>query len=118
MANTLKRSPKRQLLILDSLREWPTYRVACENAGIDFSTLQRWMRDDPEFATAVHAARDEGGRVLEDELVKRATSGDTTALIFALKSWYRSKYGDKQTLEHTGEGGKPFTIVIEQPKDA
>ena len=113
MANISKRTPKRESLILEELRTWPTYNHACASAGIAFPTLLRWMRDDPAFAEKVEAARAEGGRVLEDELVKRATEGkDTTALIFALKSWYRSRYGERQAIEHSGADGSPLVITI------
>lgn len=111
MANVSKRSAKREELILNALRVWPVLTKAAEDAGIAFITLQRWMREDPEFADAVEAARKEGGHVLEDELVNRATSGDTTALIFALKAWYRSKYGDKHAIEQSGNVG--LTVRVE-----
>lgn len=111
--NILKRSAKREAIILDSLREWPTYKHACDNAGISYPTLVRWRVDDPDFDRAVTVARDQGGHVLEDELVKRATTGgDTTALIFALKSWYRDRYGDKQSVDLGNANGAPFQIII------
>lgn len=69
------------------------------------------MREDAGFGAEVEAARSEGGRSLEDELVRRATSGDTTALIFALKAWNRARYGDRQHVEHSGEGGGPMILV-------
>lgn len=112
MANISKRTPKREQIILDSLRVSPVYAHACAAAGISFATLLRWMREDEDWKRHVEDARTEGGAALEDELVQRATSGDTTALIFALKAWNRAKYGDKQQLEHTGKDGSPLIVMF------
>lgn len=117
MANTSKRTNKRDQIILESLLSSPHIGHACEKAGIDRTTLRRWRNEDTAFDAAVTVARDQGAEVLEDELVTRAMDGDTTALIFALKAYRRDKYGDKQQLEHSGPDGKALTIVFAERPD-
>ncbi len=88
---------------MESLLSSPHIGHACDAAGIDRTTLRRWRDEDADLDAAVLTARDQGAEVLEDELVTRALDGDTTALIFALKAYRRDKYGDKQSVDLSGE---------------
>ena len=95
MANTPKRTPEKDLVILDALREWPTFSHAARKARIARSTLSQWRREDQAFNVAVLAAQDEGFDAIEDKLVDQTKRGDTTAMIFLLKGRRRPIYGDK-----------------------
>lgn len=96
------RTIKNRKLILERLREFPHHGRAIEGICVRSSYCQ-WRNEDREFDAEVEAAISEGDVVLEDELINRAIEGkDTTALIFALKTRKRDRYGDRQQIEHSG----------------
>ncbi len=96
------RTTKNRKIILERLREFPHHTNAIK--GIcSRSSYCDWRNDDPEFDAEVEAAISQGDVRLEDALIDRAiTDKDTTALIFALKTRKRDRYGDKQSIEHSG----------------
>lgn len=96
------RTIKNRKIIIERLREFPHHGKAIE--GIcSRSTYCVWRNEEPDFNDEVEAAISEGDVVLEDALIHRATiDKDTTALIFALKTRKRDRYGDKQQIEHSG----------------
>lgn len=49
----------RQQKALVALIRAPTIEAAAETAGVGYSTLRRWMREDTEFKIAYRAALDE-----------------------------------------------------------
>ena len=49
----------RQQKALVALIRAPTIEAAAETAGVGYSTLRRWMREDAEFKAAYRAALDE-----------------------------------------------------------
>ena len=114
MANLPKRSPEKDAVILQALREKPTYSSAARKARISRTTLTNWRQDDPDFAAACELAREAGMDAIEDKLVDRAMKNDTTAAIFMLKSWRRERYGDK--LQHSGEVSTVVIREIHVPK--
>jgi hypothetical protein len=102
MSNRTNRTAKNRKIILERLREFPHHGKAIE--GIcSRSTYCLWRREEPEFDAEVEAAIREGDVLLEDALIDRGIiDKDTTALIFALKTRKRDRYGDKQQIEHSG----------------
>lgn len=112
MANIPKRSPEKDMVILGALREKPTYASAARKARISRTTLTVWRKQDPDFAAAVEAAREEGFDAVEDRLVDRGMRNDTTAAIFLLKGWRRSRYGDRVAVG--GDEDNPIRVVIER----
>lgn len=80
--NALKQS------FLDTLRS--THGVlteAYEKIGLNKTTVTRWRKADPEFEAAVrHIMTDEQVDFGEKCLFKRMENGDTTAIIFYLKT--------------------------------
>jgi hypothetical protein len=102
------RTPEKEAVILDALREHPSYNRACRKARIVKSSLWTWRRDDPAFAERVEAAREEGLDAVEDSLMERATTDDTTAAIFLLKTWRRKRYGDHVTV--AGDRESPLAV--------
>jgi hypothetical protein len=102
MSNITIRTPEKEAIILEALRERPVYVFACRKARIGRPAFHQWRRDDPEFAERVKNAREEGYDAIEDALNSRALKDDTVAGIFMLKSHRREVYGDK--IEHTHSG--------------
>ena len=73
--------------------------AACNKIGIDRSTYYRWLENDPDFAQAVQDAREEKIDFIEDQLLERISSGDTTAIIFALKTLAKHRgYVERQEI--------------------
>lgn len=96
-----------------------------------------WL-DDPEYKAAFDRARNKAADLFEDELVKRAVSGDEenvvyqgkickdevsdqplkikrksdVLLMFLLKSLRPEKYRDNAKVEMTGSGGGPLSIKV------
>lgn len=93
------RTPEKEAVLLDALREKPVFTAACRRARISREAFNQWRRDDPDFNQRVLAAREQGLDALEDALSTRGLKNDTTAAIFMLKSLRREIYGDK--VDHT-----------------
>ena len=72
---------------------------ACRKIRIDRSTYYRWLENDPDFVQAVQDAREEKIDFIEDQLLERISSGDTTAIIFALKTLAKHRgYVERQEI--------------------
>ena len=110
-----KRTPEKEQVLLNALRERPSFAAAARKARIAKSTFIKWRKDDPAFAEACNAAREEGLDALEDAMFERGMEDDTTAAIFMLKSWRPSRY--RERIEHTGENGGPLTIIFADRED-
>lgn len=88
--------------ILSLLRSDETYgsiTLACKKANVSRPTVNKWREADSDFGQAVTEAMEEGGELLADlaesQLAKRIMEGDTTAIIFTLKTRRRYIYGEK-----------------------
>lgn len=53
----------------------PSIRRACEESGVGRGTVRAWRESDPSFADAYADALDDGTDLLEDEAIRRASSG-------------------------------------------
>ena len=60
--------------------------TACERTGIGRTTYYDWYRNDPEFKTQVDSLEDVALDFTESKLHERIREGDTTAIIFHLKT--------------------------------
>lgn len=79
--------------------------AAAKAAKIDRRTVYNWLDSDPDFAEALEQAKESVIDMLEQEAIKRATTGKSdTLLIFLLKGMKPEKYSDRirAELEHTG----------------
>ena len=83
---------------------------ACQAArGIDARTIEVWKAEDPAFAAAEAVAMERGteafGDLAEGKLMQRINSGDTTAIIFALKTKFKNRgYIEKRELTANVDG--------------
>lgn len=107
--------------MLDAIRITGNASKACSMAKIARPTWYRWMNGDPDL-TAAHKAAMAAGREhradrAEDKLGERIEKGDTTAIIFALKTLRKDIYGDKWQGELTGPGGAPLVITFAERPD-
>lgn len=85
---------KKRLTFLKAYTESRSVTRAAEIAGVHRSTVYVWRRE-PNFRDQMEAAFDVRVDEVEDKLYERAMGGDTTALIFFLKSYRPERFGDK-----------------------
>lgn len=79
---------------------------ACEKAGLSRQTFYRWCRDDPEFKERVDAINELQIDVAEASLLKKIQSGDTTAIIFYLKTKGKDRgYSERREISIPGGVG-------------
>lgn len=67
--------------------------------GISRSTLNEWKKKYPDISDTLKKGKDVVDAAVENALLKRALSGDTTAQIFWLKNRKPDKWRDKQIVE-------------------
>lgn len=73
-----------------------TDKQIAHNIGISVKTLDRWKHDFKEIRGALKSGREEINFIVENALLKKALSGNVTAMIFFLKNNWRNKYNDSQ----------------------
>lgn len=66
------------------------------NIGVAPRTLERWKNKYSQICRALKRGKDHANFAVENALLKKALSGNTTAMIFWLKNNYREKYSDTQ----------------------
>lgn len=110
-------TPEKAQKIIDALELHPSKSRACRTARISRAALYAWCASDSEFKARVDAAQERGIDAVEDALLNDAINHDTTAAIFALKSWRPARYRETQRHEVTGKDGEALTITIAQRPD-
>lgn len=71
--------------------------TACESVNVSRSTYYRWYKDDAAFAERVDEISEEQLDFVEGKLLKSIKEGDTTAIIFYLKTKGKKRgYSEKQ----------------------
>lgn len=66
------------------------------NIGVAPRTLERWKKNYSQICRSLKRGKDHANFAVESALLKKALSGNTTAMIFWLKNNYREKYSDTQ----------------------
>lgn len=75
--------------------------TACKSIDMPRSTFYNWMNADPEFKAAVEELQEYTLDVVESELHKQIKKGDTTAIIFYLKTKGKKRgYIERQEIDH------------------
>lgn len=74
---------------------------ACKAAGIPRRTFYSWMEKDPKFAERVNEITEMAVDFTESALLKKIKEGDTTAIIFHLKTKGKNR-GYGQSINVTG----------------
>jgi len=83
--------------------------TACEQAGISRKQYYIWIKDDEKFKAEVEAIEDIPIDFAESKLHKQIEKGDTTAIIFYLKTKGKKRgYVEKQEIGHS------LTLQIEE----
>lgn len=84
------------LLLRGWKRDGLTDEQIAKNIGIRRETLWDWQKKYPNIANALKRGKEEVNFAVENALLKKALSGNTTAMIFFLKNNWRDKYNDSQ----------------------
>lgn len=66
------------------------------NIGIRRETLWDWQKKHPNIANALKRGKEDVNFAVENALLRKALSGNTTAMIFFLKNNWRDKYNDSK----------------------
>jgi hypothetical protein len=115
------RTPEKEAEVLREIRKSGNATTACIKAKVGRHTWYDWLETDPELRAAHKAAMDAGREnkadVAEDALMTRINKGDTTAIIFALKTLRRPIYGDRSLHEVTGADGAPLMVMLNMRPD-
>ena len=64
---------------------------SCSIAGISRQIFYNWMDKDPEFAEAVEEVNEANVDFVESALLQKINDGDTTTIIFYLKTKGKSR---------------------------
>lgn len=76
---------------------------ACEKVRLSRQTFYRWYRDDAEFKERVDAINELQIDVAEASLLKKIQKGDTTAIIFYLKTKGKDRgYSERREISIPG----------------
>lgn len=108
---------------LESLRNVPIIRHACEAVGINRVTAWRQREADEEFAKAWDDAMEEGIDRAEQEAFRRAVVGFEEPVIDKGRLAYRyERYVDEEGAEHyrilLDEHGQPVPLTTRKHSDA
>lgn len=67
-----------------------------KNIGINVRTLDKWKAKYGRIGQALKIGHEQANYAVEGKLLKKALSGNTTAMIFWLKNNWRDKYNDSE----------------------
>lgn len=88
--------------------------TACEAMGISRSTFYRWVNSDPEFKLRVEDVTEIQVDFVESKLMQLIESGDTTAIIFYLKTKGRKRgYNEKVPIKEKPTTEAPAIVPKE-----
>jgi hypothetical protein len=99
MARPTKRSPERELTILNALRIGNTRTAAAALAEIGRDTLWEWTQSDPTFSNAVERAESEAETRFLGNVAKAAADGTWQAAAWWLE---RRRSGDYRRRDELG----------------
>ena len=82
---------KKKTLLLALEKHLGVVSYACKDVGIDRATYYNWFNKDEEFKKRVEEINEGTVDFVESKLHKKIDEGDTTAIIFYLKTKAKSR---------------------------
>lgn len=119
-----KLTPKSVETLLEGIKNGLSYRLACIRAGIDYSTLRRWVEKGEQQGTGEYREFQE--RLAQSEAdgafalvlrIKVAATKDWRAAAFLLEARHPDEYG-RRRIEVTGKDGDPIKQAVEATVEA
>lgn len=103
--STKERTAANKKAFLDTLRATlGNVTQACEEVGIDRATFYKWKQRDKAFAAKVEEANEVSLDFAEHQLKRKIKEGDTTAIIFYLKTRGKERgYVEKTLIDQKTE---------------
>ena len=86
--------PENLVLLEGWKRNGLTDQQIADNIGINRRTLDKWKSKYGHIGRALKVGHEQANYAVEGKLLKKAMSGNTTAMIFWLKNNCRDKYND------------------------
>lgn len=116
--NSDKMSLKKQAFISAYKKSFGNISASCESIDIDRATYYRWIDNDHDFVEALHKVEPEETFVdfAERALAKKINSGDTTAIIFALKTKGKRRGYIEKTEQDITSGGEKISFSTKEIK--
>lgn len=112
MPRPSKRTPEREIAILNALRLGNTRTAAAAIAEIHYDTLADWAGRDPEFLRAIERAESEAETRFLGQIAKAAADGTWTAAAWWLERRRPEAYARRDRVESkvemSGPGGTPL----------
>ena len=103
---------KKKLMIEALRKSLGIVTDACKEVGIDRTLYYRWLKEDEEFRRKVEELEDIALDFAESMLLKKIKEGDTTAIIFYMKTKGKKRgYIEKHEVDSNVAG--TLTIVRE-----
>jgi len=101
--------------ILQYAREGLSIKTCAEAAGVDESTMYRWMDRNENFRKSFKRARSEGARLLAVQGLAEDSGKDTSMAKFLLERSHGYTKTEKKELEDVTEGSDGFgtTVVLD-----
>ncbi len=107
----------RQQLFVHALIYYNFSRTKAEaKVCVDHKTVEEWCEKDPDFAELVRQVQTQKGDFFEEGLVKLVEKGDTTATIFANKTFNRGRgyaVSSDVNVNYNGRVGLDHTVTLD-----
>lgn len=117
MAKKKKLRGKKKLMYEALQSQLGVITTAASQVGIDRTTHYRWMKTDENYKQWVEEIPEITLDFAENALLKQIKEGNTTAVIFYLKTKGKQRgYIEKQEIENTHKG-EGFKLIIEKPDE-
>ena len=88
--------PENLVLLEGWKRNGLTDEQIAGNIGVTPRTLENWKKKYVQIFRALKVGKEQANFAVEGKLLKKAMSGNTTAMIFWLKNNWRDKYNDSE----------------------
>ena len=111
--------PDGLILLQGWARDGLTEEQIAHNIGITRETLRVWKKKYSGISGALKKGKEVVDIAVENALLKKALSGDTTAMIFWLKNRKADRWRDRHesAIDMLGGNMGDFTIVVGAPDE-
>lgn len=100
------------------IKSFGNITIAAKSLGCERATLYRWIGDDKQLNKAIQEGRDSLLDMAENKMAHKIKDGDTTALIFYLKTQGKTRgYTEKHEVENDHKGEIIITRKVIDPKE-